>query len=127
VAFWTRDKSDDTELIEYAAWVKEIREPDVDNEGIRRLEQEIRAKEHDILSKLGQHYVRPRLTRISDIRREVDTLAGMVFAWLYVSGKHDSSTPITGINDDVNDLSMMWLDVNLREITNRAYPQKDRP
>lgn len=126
MAFWSRNtrEAENTELADYAAWVKEIREPDVDNNGIRRLEAEIRAKRNLVLTGLQQRFVRPRTNKITDLRRELDTLAGMVFAWLYVSGKWDIVQPITIITDDVNDAAMMWLSVDLKKMYDQAYPQK---
>lgn len=119
-----REAETDAELADYAEWVKEIREPNMDQNGIRRLEAEIRAKRNDILNSLGQRYVRPRANSITNIRREVDTLKGMVFAWFYVSGKHDSITPISEVTDDVNDLAMLWLSVDLTKMLDTAYPKK---
>jgi hypothetical protein len=119
-----RQEQEDQELADYAAWVKEIREPDVDNNGIRRLETEIRAKRNDILNAFGQRYVRPRANSITKIRREVDELKGMVFAWLYVSSKWDGIPQLKDVNDEVNDLAMLWLSVDLRKMLDQAYPQK---
>lgn len=129
MAFWsrnTRDKETDTELADYAAWVKEIREPDVDNNGIRRLEAEIRAERNLLLTTLSQRFIRPRLNRITDIRKRLDTLKGMVYAYLYLTGKWDSISPlpISEITDEVNDLSMLWLSVDLKKMYDTAYPQK---
>lgn len=126
MAFWARStkEEDDTELAEYAKWIKEIREPDVDNQGIRRLEAEIRARRNTVLTGLTQRFVRPRQNKITDLRRELDTLKGMVFAWLYVSGKWDIVQPITLVTDDVNDAAMLWLSVDLKKMYDQAYPQK---
>jgi hypothetical protein len=126
VAFWNKNdrEAEDKELAEYASWVKEIREPDVDNNGIRRLEAEIHAKRNELLTALGQRFVRPRQNKITDIRREVDTLKGMVFAWLYVSGKWDAISPLKTVTTDVNDLAMLWLSVDLIKMDNAAYPKK---
>jgi hypothetical protein len=126
VAFWNKNdrEAEEAELAEYASWVKEIREPDVDNNGIRRLESEIHAKRNELLNALSQRYVRPRQNRITDIRREVDTLKGMVFAWLYVSGKWEGISPLRTLTDTVNDLAMLWLSVDLIKIDNAAYPKK---
>jgi hypothetical protein len=127
VAFWSnrdKDAEEKAELAEYASWIKEIREPDVDNNGIRRLEAEIRAKRNDILNELSQRYVRPRLHNITKIRREVDTLKGMVFAWLYVSGKWEGVSALNTVTETVNDLAMLWLSVDLLKMDNAAYPKK---
>jgi hypothetical protein len=96
----------------------------VDNNGIRRLEAEIRAKRNDILNALGQRYVRPRLNKITEIRREIDTLKGMVFSWLYVSGKYDKVPALKDVNDEINDMAMLWLSVDLAKMLDQAYPQK---
>jgi hypothetical protein len=119
-----REAETDAELVSYASWVKEIREPDVDNDGIRRLESEIRAKRNEILNALNQRYVHPRNHKITEIRRDVDELKGMVFAWLYVSGKWVNIIPIEEVNEEVNDLAMLWLSVDLIRMIDRAYPKK---
>lgn len=126
MAFWSRtDKeAEEAELADYAAWIREIREPDVDNNGIRRLEAEIRVKRNLVLTGLTQRFVRPRQNKITDLRRELDELKGMVIAWLYVSGKWDIIQPVTLVTDDVNDLAMMWLSVDLKKMYDSAYPQK---
>jgi hypothetical protein len=127
VAFFHNKKRDteaDAELADYAAWVKEIREPNVDNNGIRRLEAEIRAKRNDIINALSQRYVRPRNNKITEIRRDVDTLKGMVFAWLYVSGKYDKVPALNQMTEEVNDLAMLWLSVDLTKMIDTAYPKR---
>jgi hypothetical protein len=124
MAIWSRNRQDDAELSNYAEWIKEIREPNVDNNGIRRLEAEIRAKRNDILNALGQRYVRPRLNKITEIRRDIDTLKGMVFSWLYVSGKWDKVPALKDVTDEINDMAMLWLSVDLTKMLDQAYPQK---
>lgn len=119
-----QQEAEDTELAEYAAWIREIREPDVDSTGLRRLESEIRAKRNTVLTGLGQRYVRPRQNKITELRRELDTLKGMVFAWLYVSGKWDGIPQLDEVTEAVNDLSMLWLSVDLKKMLDQAYPQK---
>jgi hypothetical protein len=119
-----RQEQEDQELADYAAWIKEIREPDVDNNGIRRLESEIRATRNEILNALAQRYVHPRSYKITEIRRDIDSLKGMVFAWLYVSGKWTDIIPIEEVTEEVNDLAMLWLSVDLIKMLNTAYPQK---
>jgi hypothetical protein len=124
MAIWSRNRQDDSELSSYAEWIKEIREPNVDNNGIRRLEAEIRAKRNDILNALGQRYVRPRLNKITEIRREIDTLKGMVFSWLYVSGKYDKVPALKDVTDEINDMAMLWLSVDLTKMLDQAYPKR---
>jgi hypothetical protein len=119
-----REAETDAELSSYASWVKEIREPDVDNNGIRRLESEIRAQRNDILNALNQRYVHPRTNKITEIRRDIDALKGMVFAWLYVSGKWTNIIPIEEVTEEVNDLAMLWLSVDLTKMIDTAYPKK---
>jgi hypothetical protein len=119
-----REAETDAELADYAEWVKEIREPNMDQTGIRRLESEIRALRNDILTAFGQRYVRPRHNGITVLRRKIDTLKGMVFAWLYASGKYDSITPLGEVTDEVNDLAMLWLSVDLTKMLETAYPKK---
>jgi hypothetical protein len=119
-----RNKETETELSSYAAWIREIREPDVNNDGIRRLEAEIRVNRNNILNSLSQRYLRPRNNKITEIRRDIDTLKGMVFAWLYVSGKWTSFAPIEDVTEEVNDLAMLWLSVDLTRMIDTAYPQK---
>jgi hypothetical protein len=119
-----REAETDAELASYADWVKEIREPDMDQTGIRRLESEIRAKRNDILNSLGQRYVRPRNNKITEIRRDVDTLKGMVFAWLYISGKYDKVPALKDVTEEVNDLAMLWLSVDLTKMLDTAYPKR---
>jgi hypothetical protein len=96
----------------------------VDNNGIRRLEAEIRAKRNDILNALNQRYVRPRNNKITEIRREVDVLKGMVFAWLYVSGKYENITPLKEVTEEINDMAMLWLSVDLTKMLDTAYPKR---
>lgn len=124
--FWNRQKAeaDKIEMAEYAEWIKKIREPDVDNNSIRRLESEIHAKHKEILDAFAQRFISPRRRRMTDIRREIDTLKGMVFAWLYVSGKWDIISTIGSVSKPVNDLAMLHLDIDLANLLNRAYPQK---
>jgi hypothetical protein len=126
VAFWSnRDKeAEDAELAEYASWVKEIREPDVDNTGIRRLESEIHALRNQILTDHGQQFLRRPGYLITNIRRDIDKLKGMVFAWLYVSGKYTNITPLNEVTEEINDLAMLWLSVDLTKMLERAYPKK---
>jgi hypothetical protein len=96
----------------------------MDQNGIRRLEAEIRAKRNDILNALGQRYVRPRQNKITEIRRDIDTLKGMVFSWLYVSGKWDKVPALKDVTDDINGMAMLWLSVDLTKMLDQAYPQK---
>jgi hypothetical protein len=96
----------------------------MDQTGIRRLESEIRALRNDILTAFGQRYVRPRANGITKLRRKIDTLKGMVFAWLYASGKYDSITPLGEVTDEINDLAMLWLSVDLTKMLETAYPKK---
>jgi hypothetical protein len=124
VAIWSRNRQEDAELSSYAEWVKEIREPNMDQTGIRRLESEIRALRNDILTAFGQRYVRPRNARITDLRRKIDTLKGMVFAWLYASGKWDKVPALSEVTDEINDLAMLWLSVDLTKMFDTAYPKK---
>jgi hypothetical protein len=124
MAIWSKNRREDTELSDYAEWIKEIREPNVDNNGIRRLEAEIRAKRNDILNALNQRYVRPRNNKITEIRREVDVLKGMVFSWLYVSGKWDKVPALKDVDDEINDMAMLWLSVDLTKMLDTAYPKK---
>lgn len=126
MAFWSRNTQEEEakELSDYAAWIREIREPDVDNNGIRRLEAEIRASRNTLLTSLKQRFVRPRTNKITEIRKDLDTLKGLVFAWLYVSGKWEHVRALTVVDDEVNDLAMLWLSVDLKKMYDSAYPQK---
>lgn len=126
MAFWNKSdkEAENKELAEYASWIKEIREPDVDNNGIRRLEAEIHSSRNDLLGRLGQRFVRPRENKITNIRRDLDTFKGMVFAWLYVSGKWDKISRMNEVTDEVNDLAMIWLSVDLAKMIERAYPKR---
>jgi hypothetical protein len=96
----------------------------MDNTGIHRLESEIRAKRNDILTAISQRYVRPNRIKITEIRRDVDELKGMVFAWVYVSGKWEGIHRITEVTDQINDLIMLWLSVDLKKMLDQVYPKK---
>jgi|SRR5215472_16917397 len=91
-----------------------------------RLEAEIRYLRNEILNALGQHYIHKTRTgyRLTDIRRDLDTLRGMVFAWLYVNGKYTAVPSLSVVTKEVNDLSMLYLSVDLAKMYTRAYPPK---
>jgi hypothetical protein len=96
----------------------------MDQNGIRRLESEIRAKRNDILTAFSQKYVRPKNVKITQLRRDVDELKGMVFAWIYVSGKWEGIHRITEVTEQINDLIMLWLSVDLKKMLDTAYPKR---
>jgi len=130
MAFWNRTGSIEDEEAEFDAWLAEVKEPEMaDANGIRRLESEIHAKRNDVLTALGQNFVHRTRTgyRITDIRRDLDVLKGMVYAWLYVSGKYTEIPALGAVTEDVNDLAMIWLSVDLTKMYERAYPPKPEP
>lgn len=95
------------------------------SEDNRRLAAEITALRNDILTALGQNYVRPRTSKnITAIRQDLLQLKGMCIAWLYVSGKWDHVSAITELTEEVNDLCMLWLSVDLIKMFDRAFPKK---
>jgi hypothetical protein len=129
VAFWpgrTRksERLIDEELQEFDKWIDKVREPRMSDDNVRRLESEIYAKRNKVMDSLTQRFVRPRQNKITDIRREVDVLRGMVLAYLYVSGKWDKISTIGKVTEDVNDLAMLYLSVDLIKMDDRAYPKK---
>jgi hypothetical protein len=92
----------------------------------RRLESEIRTKYDAIIAAIDLHTRKPRKARITDIRREINILQGMVFAWFYVSGRWNRAQPIA-MSHDVNNLAMYWLGVNIVDLQRRVSPIKAVP
>jgi len=127
MAFWNRFGSIEQEEAEFDKWLAEVREPDMGDN--HRLEAEIRYLRNEILNALGQNYVHKSRTgyRITDIRRDLDTLKGMVFAWLYVTGRYTAVPSLTGVTDEINDIAMLYLSVDLAKMYERAYPPKPEP
>jgi|SRR5215469_18487968 len=126
MAFWNRKGSIEEEEAEFDAWLAEVREPaDVDQK-LQRLEIEIRIKRDDVLNKIGQRYVRPRTVKIVDIRHDTDVLVGMVISYLYASGHWNNIPAITTVDEQVNAMSVMYLNVDLLNILGKVYPATDK-
>jgi hypothetical protein len=88
----------------------------------RRLESEIRTKYDAIIAAIDLHNRSPRKIHITDIRKEINILQGMVYAWFYVSGRWNRVQPIV-MSHDVNNLAMYWLGVNVLDLQRRTTPR----
>jgi hypothetical protein len=92
--------------------------PDITGE--RRLAYEIRNKRDTILFALDNRDAHPSTARITDIRRELSVLQGMVWAYLYATEKWTHNTHLE-LTVYTNDMAMLWLSVDLLKMRNRAY------
>lgn len=90
---------------------------------VGRLEREIRAKRNSVLLMLRKREAHPGSygVRLTYLRSEMSILQGMVFSWLYISGKWTKEAPISMPDNSVNDLAMYWLSVDLLDMHRRAY------
>lgn len=92
----------------------------VSEEGIRRLEREIRTKRNAILDALERRDQHPSTIKVTQVRYNLWILYGMVYSYLYITGRYTDPQPITA-NDEVNDLAMLWLSVDLIKMRKQAY------
>jgi hypothetical protein len=128
VAFWNRARREaatDEEIYQFDKWAEQVKDPNMADANLHRLNAEITHLRNELLTELGQRYVRPRTAKnITAIRQDLLRLQGMCYAWLYVSGKWDNVAAITGLTEEVNDLCMIWLSVDLIKMFGNAFPQK---
>jgi len=128
VAFWSRARREaviDEEIYQFDKWAAEVKDPNMADVNLNRLSAEITVLRNDILANFGQRYVRPRTAKnITAIRQDLLCLQGMCYAWLYVSGKWESVSAITELTEEVNDLTMLWLSVDLLKMFGQAFQPK---
>jgi len=126
MAFWNRRRQIEQEVREldrYMGWMETVKNPAHADARIQRLEIEIRVKRNEVMNALHQKFVHPRSVKIAYIRHELNILHGMVYAYMYVTGKWNNIDPIsTEVTEEINDLALLYLSVDLTDMYARAYP-----
>jgi hypothetical protein len=95
--------------------------------GERRLAYEIRTKRNNLLDALDKYQNHPhsQAIKITDIRRDLDVLQGLVFGYIYATEKWTHNTHMT-LTEEVNNIIMLWLSVDLIKMYEQAA-KKPKP
>jgi hypothetical protein len=87
--------------------------------GIQRLAYEIRIKRNATLDLLDKRDKLPTRVKVSDIRQNIYELQGMVYAYLYVTGRWTHNETII-LNEESNNMVMLYTSVDLIKMYERA-------